>query len=238
MGRIGLDNRDKYICVSVVEGYNRWASTYDSEYNPLIVVEEGIVLELAGDVQGLRVLDLGCGTARYCALLAKQDAQVVGVDLSWGMLAQAVSKKSESVLGVVQGSLSSLCFPDDHFDLVVCGLTLNHIRDLEGVFEEATRVLKQGGVIVISDFHPYWIVFGHGYTEFFDETGQEYRIECFPHLFEEYWRLWGKYGLRVEEVREPRIDAELVKSFPALEGYQGIPLALVAKLLYSGGSGD
>ena len=35
--------------------------------------------------------------------------------------------------------------------------------------------------MVISDIHPYWPVSGHDYTEFFDETGQEYRIPEYPH---------------------------------------------------------
>ncbi|MFC1737225.1 hypothetical protein ACFL1X_14015, partial [Candidatus Hydrogenedentota bacterium] len=83
-------------------------------------------------------------------------------------------------------------------------------------------------------FHPYWIAFGHGYTEFFDETGQEYRIDCFSHLLEDYWKLFEKYGLQIKALREPRIDNRLIESFPELAEYHGIPLALVMKLRYLG----
>ena len=234
MGRVGPDDREGYVEVGVVDGYDRWAAQYDRDPNPLIAIEEGIVLEMIGDVRGRRVLELGCGTGRYCVLLAQRGGEVVGVDASPRMLERAVQKTSQVPFRVVRGTLDHLCVPDESFDLVVCALTLNHVEHLGRVFREATRVLRKGGVMVVSDFHPYWVVFGHGYTEFFDETGQEYRIQCYPHLFADYWRLFKELGLRIEDFREPTIDDGLIERFPGLDEYRGIPLALVLKLSYLG----
>lgn len=177
MERVGPDDLPGYLEIGVIEGYDKWATHYDRDANPLIAIEESAVLELVGDVRGLRVLDAGCGTGRYCALLGKRGARVIGLDPSAGMLKQALPKKARVPFGVVQGVLGSACLADSAFDLVVCALTLNHVEDLEQVFREATRVLRKGGRLIISDFRPYWIVFGHSYTEFFDD-GQEYRIQC------------------------------------------------------------
>ncbi|MBI4578804.1 MAG: hypothetical protein HY718_03825, partial [Planctomycetes bacterium] len=47
------------------EGYDRWSSIYDGEDNPLIELEEPIVAGLLGDVHGLEVADIGCGTGRH-----------------------------------------------------------------------------------------------------------------------------------------------------------------------------
>jgi ubiquinone/menaquinone biosynthesis C-methylase UbiE len=263
------DERPGYLPVGVAEGYDRWAASYDHDPNPLIAVEEPVVVELFGDVAGLQVLDLGCGTGRYCTFLTKQGARVTGIDLSPGMIRhalrrstfgpavgqvgnlprrnlpncatrdrnddqgrQAIRKQAGSALHVIQAELARLCLPDNHFDLILCALTLNHVERLGPVFAEATRVLKRGGRIILSDFHPYWVVFGHNYTEFFDEAGQEYRIPCYAHRFEEYWRLFEQHGWQLETLREPLIDDRLTSQFPALESYRGVPLALVMCLSY------
>ena len=69
MTKLGPDHRIGYINLGVIEGYNKWASKYDRDSNPLIVLEERVTLEFIGNVQDQRVLDLGCGTGRYCVLL-------------------------------------------------------------------------------------------------------------------------------------------------------------------------
>ena len=83
-----------------------------------------------------------------------------------------------------------------------------------------------------SDFHPYWIVFDRGHTEFFDDTGQEYHIRRYPHLFEDYWRLCQEFGLCIEDWREPKVDDRLIERFPALARYCGVPLAVIISLQY------
>lgn len=231
MHKLGPDQRPGYKEIGVVEGYDKWALTYDKDSNPLIKVEEKITSDLMGNVKGQRVLDLGCGTGRYCALLAEQGASVVGIDPSPVMIEEARKKVNERCqFELHQGTLGDIQFPDEHFDLIVSALTFSHIPELEPVFKEMVRILKKGGRIVISDFHPYWPVFGHGYTEFFDEQGQEYRITNYPHLFEEYFTISRKFGLRIEDIREPLIDDRLIKDFPALKNYRDIPLALILKL--------
>jgi malonyl-CoA O-methyltransferase len=53
------------------QGYALWAGSYDqSEGNPVIAGEEEVIWEMIGDVRGLRVLDVGCGTGRHALPLA------------------------------------------------------------------------------------------------------------------------------------------------------------------------
>jgi malonyl-CoA O-methyltransferase len=230
MAKLGPDDRPGYQTVGVVEGYDRWASTYDRGPNPLVMLEEPVTLALIGDVRGRRILDLGCGTGRYCALLASRGAAVIGLDPSSAMLEQARRKLTEACcFELRQGTLADTSFPDEHFHLVVSALTLGHLPELEPTLREAVRVLEVGGSLVISDIHPYWPVSGHDYTEFFDESGQEYRIPQYAHLVEEHWQLFRRLGLRLEELGEPRIDDGLIEHFPSLEGYRNIPLAIVLR---------
>ena len=231
ISKLGPDLRERYRELGVIEGYNKWSTTYDSEHNPLIALEEKTTLELIGDATGKRALDLGCGTGRYCVLLADRGATVFGVDPSPDMLELARRKVTSSCrFYLFQGTGEALDFPDDHFDLVVSALTLCHIPDIAPAFHEMARVLRQNGLLIISDIHPYWPASGHNYTEFYDESGQEYRILEYTHLFEEYWRLCAKHGLVFEDIREEKIDAELVEDFPNLDYLLGVPLAMHLKL--------
>jgi len=230
MTKLGPDDRPGFKNVEVVDGYDRWAATYEGEPNPLIALEEPLTLALIGEVQGQRVLDVGCGTGRYCVLLAQRGATVIGVDPSRGMLEQARRKITPACrFDLYHGALAEAGFSDEQFDLVVSALALSHLPVLEPTLRECARVLKPGGRMVISDLHPFWPISGHDYVEFFDTGGQEYRIPEYPHLVGEYWQLFGQLGLQVEDVREPRIEGWLIEEFASLREYEGIPLALVLK---------
>lgn len=230
VAKLGRDDRAGYKDVGTIEGYDKWASTYERDPNPLVMLEQRVTLELIGNVKGKCILDLGCGTGRYCALLTERGATVVGIDPSSEMLEQAKRKLTPLCrFELRHGTIEEMDFLSEHFDVVVSALTLSHIPELESILAESVRVLKSDGAMFISDIHPYWPVSGHDYTEFFDETGQEYRIPEYPHLVEEYWRLFHKFCMRLEDIREPKIDSGLIEHFPSLEDYRGIPLAIVLK---------
>ena len=55
---------------SAREGYDRWSPIYDHDANPLLALEGPHMRGLVGDVSGLAVLDLGCGTGRHSLWLA------------------------------------------------------------------------------------------------------------------------------------------------------------------------
>src|SRR5436309_7019436 len=74
------------------EGYDRWAALYDADPNPLVALEEPWVDRLLGDVRGLSVLDLGCGTGRHALRLEAAGAVVHAIDFSEAMLDQARRK--------------------------------------------------------------------------------------------------------------------------------------------------
>src|SRR5947209_1582951 len=120
---------------AVREGYDRWAVVYDHDANPLQALEGPVVRRMIGDPRGLTVLDLGCGTGRHSLWLAEQGAIVTAVDFSEGMLAEARCKPEASeVRSLVHDLHETLPFPAGSFDLVVSGLVLEHLRELDGFF--------------------------------------------------------------------------------------------------------
>ncbi|MEL6715814.1 MAG: SAM-dependent methyltransferase, partial [Planctomycetota bacterium] len=56
--------------VGTREGYDRWSECYDDYGNPLIDLEEPVVRQLVGDVRGVQLLDLACGTGRHALRFA------------------------------------------------------------------------------------------------------------------------------------------------------------------------
>jgi ubiquinone/menaquinone biosynthesis C-methylase UbiE len=163
--------------VGLSRDMERWAATYDAERNPLIASEENITLNLIGNVRNQRVLDVGCGTGRYSVLLAKRGAYVVGIDPSAKMLERARRKITSSCkFELCLGRIENADFPDSHFNVVVCALTVGHLLELEPAIRQISRIVKSRGRLIVSDMHPFWFVSGFDYVKFIDRSGQEYRI--------------------------------------------------------------
>ena len=100
-------------------------------------------------LHGRRVLDLGCGKGRFAARLAESGAEVVGIDLSAAMLAEAEG------LARVRGSARRLPFAAATFDAVVAVEVFEHLAAVDAVLREVRRVLQPGGVVVIVDKNAY-----------------------------------------------------------------------------------
>ena len=71
------------------EGYDRWAEFYDVDDNPLVALEEPLMDRFIGNVRGLTVADIGCGTGRHALRLAAAGANVEALDFSEAMLQRA-----------------------------------------------------------------------------------------------------------------------------------------------------
>lgn len=105
------------------------------------------------DPQAL-ILDAGGGTGRWSISMARKGCRVSLLDVSEGMLAQAQRKVKEEKLQdrvtVTRGSILSLCFRKETFDLVFCEHALFLFPDPNEVVRALARVLKRNAVLVIS----------------------------------------------------------------------------------------
>ena len=99
--------------LSTRDGYDRWAEIYDGEGNPLVALEEPEMDRHLGDLAGLEVLDVGCGTGRHALRLAAHGARVTAVDFSQGMLAKARAKPGAERVRFVEHDLTTRLPFDD-----------------------------------------------------------------------------------------------------------------------------
>ncbi|MBI2600878.1 class I SAM-dependent methyltransferase [Candidatus Daviesbacteria bacterium] len=93
------------------------------------------------------ILDLGCGEGTRLNLLKGSGKRLVGIDISDKAIEMARLKYKG--IEFVQGDLENLPFDEDEFDLVYSAFVLEHLVDPMKVLNQALKVLKKGGKIVL-----------------------------------------------------------------------------------------
>ena len=159
------------------------------------------------------VLDAGCGSGRYI-LHARQRgaAEVFGIDLTYEMLQRAqaealstpVARAQTQHPAVAQASLEAIPARDGWAALVICGLTLGHLPDLEPPLRELRRVLHPDGLLVCSDFHPIGETLG--WKRDFKAGGQRYQVRHTAHTLASWHRICARIGLGIERIMEVSLD--------------------------------
>ena len=107
----------------------------------------------------VNLLDIGCGAGNYTLMMLSKipDLNCTLVDLSKPMLDKAlerVSQKTKNQVTVLQGDIREVELNENHFDIILAGAVLHHLRDdkdWETTFEKLFKLLKPGGCLMISD---------------------------------------------------------------------------------------
>jgi SAM-dependent methyltransferase len=96
------------------------------------------------------VLDAGCGVGYGTAFLADTARHVVGVDRSEEAIAYARTRYARTNVEFEVADLLALPVPDDAFDVVCCFETIEHLSDQDAFVAEIRRVLRPGGLFLVS----------------------------------------------------------------------------------------
>lgn len=140
------------------KGYNKFAKGYHQKrlggnnfYNKYI---ENPAIEkfLKAEVKGKKVLDLGCGSGISTKRLSDFGAKVKGLDLSRNLI--EIARKENPKINFYVGTGRKTPFKKNEFDIISSGLMVHYIKDLNKLFKEISRILKNKGLFVFSLVHP------------------------------------------------------------------------------------
>jgi len=221
----------------VPQGYAAWSLTYDHPVNPLVDLEQPIVRSFIDTIPAGRALDAACGTGRHTEYLCARGFDTTGVDLTPEML--AIARRKVPAAQFIAGDVSSLEFPDATFDVAVCALALEHYADLHPSVAGLARVVRAGGAIIISTFHPMSASLGGG-AFYRDAHGSWGKVHTAGHRVSDYINAFVEQGLEINACVEPpwrdsdvammRVVSMFLKPETMRAALVGIPCALVWRL--------
>lgn len=166
---------------SVYDTENFFALYQKLRANPISlnnIVEKPTMLSLLPDLQGKRLLDLGCGTGEHLALYLEQGADfVVGVDLSEAMLKQADINLSQKRphFALYQAAMEQLnTLPEAQFDVITSSFAFHYVQDFPKLLADIKAKLKPNGILVFSQEHP--IVTAYQGGERWEKNAQKEQI--------------------------------------------------------------
>lgn len=211
-------------------------------YGPDIADER--TLRLLGPVEGKRVLELGCGAGQASVALAKQGAKVITVDPSGDRLdlVRVACDREEVKVELHQGDLAELPFVRaETIDVVLSTYALATVPDLDRVFRQVHRVLRQECALVFSLPHPLFGLFDPAAADpvrvarsYFDRTPQPWTAgdvsgADHPRTISDIFTGLMRANFRVDTLLEPAVTPDAVRSAYFSPIMNWVPATLVIR---------
>lgn len=209
--------------VGVREGYDIWSETYDHTLNPVVAMDARHTIAMLAPKSGELILDAGCGTGRNLLPLMAAGSQPIGIDLSIGMLKVARRNMPDAPLAVADLQ-KPYPFQVSQFDAVLCALIGEHLDNLPATFQEMNQVLKPGGRLIFSVYHPEMAFAGKEAN--FQKDDVEYRLGAVRHAVADYLNLLDDTGFINISSKEFSGDEQLAQTVPAWSRYLDFPVLL------------
>jgi len=231
----------------VVARYDQIADFYEQRSGKTVSdPATAAVLDLAGDVGGLRLLEVACGQGRVARELARRGATLTALDISPALLAKARIYETAEPLGICYlraDVTTSGVLTGQVFDGVVCNYGLSDIDDLDGLLANVARFLNPDGWFVFSLLHPCFPGWDsdapsswppdQGYYQegwwLASNTGYRCRVGSSHRMISTYLNSLVRHGLVLDRVAEPPPSPEMEQRRPP--GAAPVPFYFAARCL-------
>jgi len=187
--------------------YDLWAADYDSQPdNMMLAWDEEIFSNLINnmDLHNKIIADIGCGTGRHWnKILERKPKRLIGFDVSEGMLKMLKEKfPMAETRHLKNDQLEEL--ENESCDIIFSTLTIAHIENAEKALHEWNRILRSGGEIIITDFHPTALAKGGKRT--FNHNGKTIAVKNYVHSINKLKDIARQLHLEVFRLIEKLID--------------------------------
>ncbi|HLA59408.1 MAG TPA: class I SAM-dependent methyltransferase [Puia sp.] len=213
------------------QAYEIWSANYDKQPGNLMLdLDERIFSDLIEniDLRGKAVVDIGCGTGRHWQkIYSKSPSHVIGFDVSGSMLAQL---KNKFPFAHTQKTTDNLLtsIPDSSMDMIISTLTVAHIKNIEEAITAWSRVLKNGGELIVTDFHPSLLA--NGGKRSFTHGSRSLSVKNYIHTIGKIKKTFYEAGFTLIREEEKTVNEE-VRSYyetknalAVYERFKGLPV--------------
>ena len=197
--------------MGVREAYALWAPQYACQANPLLSLQERTLEPLLPPLRGRVLVDVACGTGRWLKRLSARGPRLsIGLDVSAPMLERGQRELSRPG-ALICADACEVPLQDRCADVVLCSLALDHVANLASFIYEVSRILKDGGSLILSDFHPD--AHARGWKRTFKSEHGTIELPVYPRPLSILHDAFRHAGLALDVCHEPCFDEADRRSF-------------------------
>lgn len=188
--------------MNVKEAYNIWSEQYDTNENRTRDLEAISFRQTLKEQKFDNCLEIGCGTGKNTEWLVSIADNILAIDLSEEMLSKAKQKINSENVKFVQADINAeWSFIDNNkYDLATFSLVLEHIENLDLIFQRLNEVINSNGIIYIGELHPFKQYNG---TKARFETAEGLQVvTCFNHHISDFVNSARKYNFQLIDINE------------------------------------
>ena len=185
------------------ERFARFADGYVSSQSHARGTDLDLLVEIANPQADWLVLDIATGGGHTALKFAPHVHQVVATDITLKMLSAAkkfIQEQGVTNISFKPADAQDLPFEDGIFDLVTCRIAPHHFPDCAGFVQEASRVLKTGGMLVVQDHVLPEDEAAAGYIDNFERLRDPSHNRAFNS--DEWIKMFERSGLGVSHTQE------------------------------------
>lgn len=185
--------------IKTKDAYNAWAKTYDSVINKTRDLDAEALRAVLADIKPKTILEIGCGTGKNTEWLKTQCETMIAADFSKEMLAIAKEKVTDSHVTFKQADIRKN-WRFRKAQLITCNLVLEHIENIDFVFQQAAKSLNKKGHFFLCEYHSFRQYQGKGAK--FEQDGKTLLLEYFVHHISDFYQAATRNGFICNDLQE------------------------------------